>query len=92
MAYTTGFYKTWHDFEPLCEKMELLPIGYTDSMIPLLLISRISSFELSSVTVDTGMCQTWLEILKTGFLVMCDTRKSVFLVSFTSDTNRPVQS
>ena len=34
---------------------------YTDSTIPLLLKSEISSFYPLSVTVQAGLCQTWLE-------------------------------
>ena len=33
----------------------------TDSTILLLLKSKISSFYLASVTVQSGLCQTWLE-------------------------------
>ena len=46
-----------------------LCFSYSDSTHPLLLNSKISSDYLSSVTVQVGLCQTWLETLKTGFLV-----------------------
>ena len=41
---------------------------YTDSTIPLLPKSEISSLQPSSVVVQPGLCGTWSEILKTGFL------------------------
>ena len=41
---------------------------YTDTKIPLLSNSEISSFYPSSVAVQTGMCRTWSETPKTGFL------------------------
>ena len=41
---------------------------YTDSTIPLFLKSEISSFYPSSVAAQAGLCQTWSETPKTGFL------------------------
>ena len=41
---------------------------YTDSTIPLLSKSEISSLKASSVAVQPGLCQTWSEPPKTGFL------------------------
>ena len=41
---------------------------YTDSTIPLLPINEISSLLPSSVTVQPGLCRTWLETPPTGFL------------------------
>ena len=41
---------------------------YTDSTIPLLPIYEISSILLSSVVVQSGLCRTWSETPKTGFL------------------------
>ena len=41
---------------------------YRDSTIPLLLKSEISSFQPSSVAVQPGLCRTWSETPKTGFL------------------------
>ena len=38
-----------------------------DRTMSLLVKSKISSFWLSSVTVQAGICQTWSEILKTNF-------------------------
>ena len=44
-------------------------IRYTDSTISFLYKTKISSFQPASVTVQAGLCRTWLETLKTGFLV-----------------------
>ena len=41
---------------------------YTDSTILLLPKSEISSLSPSSVPAQPGLCQTWSETLKTGFL------------------------
>ena len=40
---------------------------YSDSTMPLLLKSKISSFFTFSVAVQTGLCLTWSETPKTGF-------------------------
>ena len=42
----------------------------TESTIPLLLKSKFQAFSLFSETVQTYLCQIWLEILKTSFLIM----------------------
>ena len=42
---------------------------YTDSRIPLLLKSKISSFYPYSVTVQAGLCRTWSETQIVGFLM-----------------------
>ena len=41
---------------------------FTDSTVPLLPKSEISSLWPSSVAVQPGLCRTWLETPKTGFL------------------------
>ena len=41
---------------------------YTDSTISLLLKYEISSLQPSSVAVQPGLCGTWSETPKTGFL------------------------
>ena len=41
---------------------------YTDSTIPLLAKSEVSSLYSSSVAVQPGLCRTWSETPKTGFL------------------------
>ena len=41
-----------------------------DSIIPLVFISEISSLYLASVAAQAGLCLTWLNTPKTGFLVM----------------------
>ena len=44
-----------------CEADQHLCFRYSDSTIPLLLKSEISSFLLSSVMVQVGLCRTWSE-------------------------------
>ena len=51
-----------------CEADQRLCFRYTDSTIHLPLKSEISSFYPASVTVQAGLCQTWSETPKTGFL------------------------
>ena len=50
------------------EADQRLCFRYTDSTIPRLAKSKISCLEPSSVTVQPGLCQTWSETPKTGFL------------------------
>ena len=52
-----------------CTADQRLCFRYTYSTTPLLCISKMSNFQHSSVTVQAALCQTWLEILKTSFLV-----------------------
>ena len=61
------------DAEQLCGNCEADPhlcFQYTDSTIPLLPKSEISSLQPSSVVVQPGLCGTWSETPKTGFLAM----------------------
>ena len=51
------------------EADQRLCFRYTDSTLSLLIKSEISSFYAASGTVHVGLCQTWLETPKTGFLV-----------------------
>ena len=51
-----------------CEADQRLCFRYTESTIPLLPKSEISSLKLSSVAVQPGLCRTISETLKTGFL------------------------
>ena len=44
-----------------CEADQRLCFRYTDSTIPFLLKSEISSFWPASVTVQLGLCRTWSE-------------------------------
>ena len=44
-----------------CEADQRLCFRYSDSAVPLLLKSEISSFYLFSVTVQVGLCRTWSE-------------------------------
>ena len=50
------------------EADQRLYFRYTDSTFPPLLIPKFSRFWVSSVTVQAGLCRTWSEIPKTGFL------------------------
>ena len=50
------------------EADQRLCFRYADSTIPLLPKSEISSLYLSSVAVQPGLCRTWSETPKTGFL------------------------
>ena len=52
-----------------CAADQRLCFRYSDSTIPLLPKSEISSPEPSSVGLQTGLCRTWSEIPKTGFLI-----------------------
>ena len=50
------------------EADQRLCFRYTDSTIPLLPKSEISSFKPSSVAVQSGLCRTWSETPKISFL------------------------
>ena len=50
------------------EADQRLCFRYTDSTTPLLPKSEISSLQPSSVAVQPGLCGTWSETPKTGFL------------------------
>ena len=50
------------------EADQRLCFRYTDSTLSLLIKSEISSFYAASGTVHVGLCQTWSETPKTGFL------------------------
>ena len=50
-----------------CTADQRLCFRYMDSIILLLLKSKISSFYPSSKAAQTGLCQTWLETLTTAF-------------------------
>ena len=50
------------------EADQRLCFRYIDSTIPLLPIYEISSLYPSSVAVQPGLCRTWSETPKTGFL------------------------
>ena len=51
-----------------CEADQRLCFRYTDSTLSLLIKSEISSIYAASGNVHVGLCQTWLETPKTGFL------------------------
>ena len=50
------------------EADQRLCFRYIDSIIPLLPKSEISSLQPSSMVVQPGLCRTWSETPKTGFL------------------------
>ena len=50
------------------EADQRLCFRFTDSTIPLLFKSEISSLWQSSVAAQPGLCGTWSETPKTGFL------------------------
>ena len=52
-----------------CNVDQRFSFHYTDNTIPLL-SSNISSFHLSSTVVQAGLCRTWSETTKTGFLTL----------------------
>ena len=51
-----------------CAADQRLCFRYMDNTIPLLSKSEISSLQPSSVGLQLGLCQTWSETPKTGFL------------------------
>ena len=51
-----------------CKADQRLCFRYMDSIVPLLCKSGISYLGPSSVLVQLGLCQTWSETLKAGFL------------------------
>ena len=51
-----------------CEADQRLCFRYTDSTIPLLSKSEISSLQPYYVTVQPGLCRTWSETQIVGFL------------------------
>ena len=56
------------DADQLREADQRLCFRYTDSTIPLLPTYEILSLYPPSVAVQTGLCRTWSETPKTGFL------------------------
>ena len=52
-----------------CEADQHLCFRHMDSTIPLLLISKVSSFWLYSVIVQPGLCRTWSYTRIVGFLM-----------------------
>ena len=51
-----------------CTADQRLCFRYTDSTIPLLQIAKTSSLWSFSESAQVGLCQTWSETPKTGFL------------------------
>ena len=52
-----------------CAADQCLCFRYTDSTIPLLTESEISSLLTTSMTVQPDLCKTWSETPKTDFVV-----------------------
>ena len=67
-----------------CEADQRLCFRYTDSKIPLLSKSKISSLYLSSVTVQAGLCRTWSEPKLLFFSRTGSNRISYFQLSIES--------
>ena len=69
---STIFFHLAHGEDQLssnCTADQRLCFRYSDSTISLLPKSEISYFQPSSVTAQAGLCQTWTETPKTGFLM-----------------------
>ena len=60
------------------EADQRLCFRYSDSTIPLLPKSEISSLQPSSVAVQTGLCQTWSETPKTDKTYFCRRQLTTF--------------
>ena len=67
-AICIGENKSADQLRSNCEADQCLCFRYTDSTIPLLSKSKISSLQPSSVTVQPGLCRTWSEPKFVGFL------------------------
>ena len=70
------------------EADQRLCFRYIDSTVPLLPIYEISSLQPSSVAVQPGLCGTWSETPKTGFLT---TRLILYLGSEHKGADQPAQ-
>ena len=66
---------------------QLFVFCYTDSTIPLLPKSEISSLQPSYGVVQPGLCQTWSETPKTVFLAS----RLIYITNITEISNRRVQ-
>ena len=80
----TGFclYKN-KDTDQLCSPCTAdkhLGFRYTNSTIPFLLKSEISSLKPTSVNVQAGLCRTWSEAQKTGFLASQPISSCIYLI------------
>ena len=53
----------------LCSLISTFVVHCLHSIIPLVSITKISSFYLASVAAQAGLCLTWSQTPKTGFLV-----------------------
>ena len=68
-----------------CEADQRLCFRFSDSTIPVLSKSKISSFKAAPVTVQAYLCQTWLE---TKLLVFLRTGSYVIACYSVCQTNR----
>ena len=68
-----------------CAANQRLCFRYRDSTIPLLSKSEISSLKPSSVAVQPGLCRTWSETPKTGFLKTRLILRSLLLLRHETD-------
>ena len=60
--------KTQISFAVTAKLISAFGFRYTDSTIPLLPKSEISSLQPSSEAVQSGLCRTWSETPKTSFI------------------------
>ena len=49
--------------------ISIFDVRYLDSIIPILAKSKSLRLQLASVAEQAGLCQTWSQTPKTGFLV-----------------------
>ena len=52
-----------------CSLISAIVVSCLDSILPLVSISELSSLYLASLAAQTGLCLTWSQTPKTGFLV-----------------------
>ena len=63
------FHKMKYEPRHLRSLISAFVVRCIDSIIPLVSISEIASFHLASVAAQAGLCLTWSQTPKTGFLV-----------------------
>ena len=64
-ANTKGADQSAHSHSLIC----IFVVRCLDHMTPIVSISEISSLNLASIAEQTGLCLTWSQTPKTGFLV-----------------------
>ena len=60
-----------------CTADQRLCFHFSDTAIPRLLLSKISSCFIASVSVQAGLCQTWSETQITCFVMAGDNFQSI---------------